>query len=273
MRSSSPSTSSSACPATMTLSRKLQGAGVQLDCSPARSPASTTRTAAGLVLLDGVSLLRPDEQVFTAMLDGRRAQQLARNLAFGTIDKRLNSVRAFARHADAHPWSWRSQMIDEWPADLPGRRRSAVRNRKDATMTVKPRASAPSWSLRAGVSPCSVAWLSLFGCRCSGSGARAGRRRAEKVSGGPGQLVEQCCVPREMPGLAAGGAYGAACGVECLPCLGGCVSHLGNRLRASAAGALRVACGFGVPARSTDAVRADRAFADFLRDETIATPL
>jgi integrase len=87
--------------------------------------------AAGLVLLDGVSLLRPDEQVFTAMLDGWRAQQLARNLAFGTIYKRLNSVRAFARHADAFPWSWRSQMIDEWLADLRGvrgRRRATVRN-------------------------------------------------------------------------------------------------------------------------------------------------
>lgn len=29
--------------------------------------------AAGLLLVDGVSLLRPDEQVFTAMLDGWRA--------------------------------------------------------------------------------------------------------------------------------------------------------------------------------------------------------
>ncbi|XVU24200.1 tyrosine-type recombinase/integrase [Actinoplanes sp. CA-054009] len=86
---------------------------------------------AGLVLLDGVSLLRPDEQVFAAMLDGWRAQQLARNLAFATIDKRLNSVRAFARHADAFPWAWRSQMIDEWLGDLRGvrgRRRSTIRN-------------------------------------------------------------------------------------------------------------------------------------------------
>ena len=62
------------------------------------------------------------------MLDGWRAQQLARNLAFGTIYKRLNSVRAFARHADAFPWSWRSQMIDEWLADLRGGRRATVRN-------------------------------------------------------------------------------------------------------------------------------------------------
>ena len=50
---------------------------------------------ATLHLDDGVALLRPDEQVFGAMLDGWRAQQLARNLAFTTIDKRLNAVRAF----------------------------------------------------------------------------------------------------------------------------------------------------------------------------------
>jgi integrase/recombinase XerC len=61
--------------------------------------------AAGLLLVDGVSLLRPDEQVFTAMLDGWRAQQLARNLAFDTIARRLNTVRAFARHADVFPWA------------------------------------------------------------------------------------------------------------------------------------------------------------------------
>jgi integrase/recombinase XerC len=38
---------------------------------------------------------------------------------------------AFARHADAFPWAWRSQMIDEWLADLRGvrgRRRSTIRN-------------------------------------------------------------------------------------------------------------------------------------------------
>jgi site-specific recombinase XerD len=87
--------------------------------------------AAGLHLLDGVSLLRPEEQVFTAMTDGWRAQQLARNLAFATVDKRLGVVRAFAAHAEAFPWSWRPQMLDEWLADLRsvrGLRRSTIRN-------------------------------------------------------------------------------------------------------------------------------------------------
>jgi len=59
--------------------------------------------AAGLQLMGGAVLLRPDEQVFAAMLEGWRAQQLARNLAFGTIGGREAAVRAFARHADAFP--------------------------------------------------------------------------------------------------------------------------------------------------------------------------
>lgn len=37
--------------------------------------------AARLLLVDGVALLRPEEQVFTALLTGFANQQLARNLA------------------------------------------------------------------------------------------------------------------------------------------------------------------------------------------------
>jgi hypothetical protein len=65
--------------------------------------------AASLQLVDGVALLRPDELVFAAMLDGWRVQQLARNLAFGTVDSRISVVRAFAIYADAFPWLCRAQ--------------------------------------------------------------------------------------------------------------------------------------------------------------------
>jgi site-specific recombinase XerD len=87
--------------------------------------------AAGLQLAGGAVLLRPDEQVFAAMLEGWRAQQLARNLAFGTIAGREAAVRAFARHADAFPWAWGAQLFDEWLGDLRavhGLRRSTIRN-------------------------------------------------------------------------------------------------------------------------------------------------
>ena len=87
--------------------------------------------SAGLHLAGGAVLLRPDEQVMEAMLEGWRAQQLARNLAFSTIGKRLTAVAAFARHADAFPWAWTAQMADEWLGDLravKGLRRSTIRS-------------------------------------------------------------------------------------------------------------------------------------------------
>ena len=43
-----------------------------------------TPGSAGLHLAAGVPLLHPGEQVFAAMLEGWRAQQLARNLALAT---------------------------------------------------------------------------------------------------------------------------------------------------------------------------------------------
>jgi integrase/recombinase XerC len=61
--------------------------------------------SAGQQLAGGAPLLRPAEQVLEAMLDGWRAQQLARNLAFSTIGKRLTAIRAFTRHVDAFPKS------------------------------------------------------------------------------------------------------------------------------------------------------------------------
>jgi integrase/recombinase XerC len=87
--------------------------------------------AAVLQLVPGVRLLRPDEQVFTAMLDGWADQQLARNLAASTIEKRASAVRAFAAHANAEPWEWTAQMLDEWLGDLRGVKglaRSTIRN-------------------------------------------------------------------------------------------------------------------------------------------------
>lgn len=46
--------------------------------------------AARLHLVDRVALLRPEEQIFTAMLTGFANQQLARNLARTTVEGREN---------------------------------------------------------------------------------------------------------------------------------------------------------------------------------------
>jgi integrase/recombinase XerC len=91
--------------------------------------------AAGLALAAGVGPLRPDEQAFTAMLEGWAAQQLARRLAAGTVTSRQRAVRAFAAHAGMFPWSWTAQLADEWFTDLRavrGLRAPALRSYQEA---------------------------------------------------------------------------------------------------------------------------------------------
>jgi integrase/recombinase XerC len=79
---------------------------------------TTAPGMAGLHMAAGLALLRPEEQVFAAMLDGWGSQQVARNLALGTVQGRQRVVRAFAAHAGAYPWAWTPQMVDEWCTDL-----------------------------------------------------------------------------------------------------------------------------------------------------------
>jgi len=91
--------------------------------------------AAGLYLVAGVPLLRADEQVFAAMLEGWASQQAARNLAAGTVEGRVRAVRAFARHAEAFPWAWTAALVDDWCTDLravKNLRRSTLRNYQEA---------------------------------------------------------------------------------------------------------------------------------------------
>lgn len=87
--------------------------------------------AARLILVDGLSLLHPEEQVFEAMLEGFANQQLARILAYSTVQSREHQLRAFAGHAEAFPWRWSSYLADEWFSDLRAVRhvaRSTVRS-------------------------------------------------------------------------------------------------------------------------------------------------
>lgn len=57
---------------------------------------------------------------FEAMLDGWRAQQLSRNLAFATIDAGARVVRRFQEHTGGYPWGWTSAEFDAWMAELRG---------------------------------------------------------------------------------------------------------------------------------------------------------
>src|ERR1700738_5060788 len=85
--------------------------------------------AGGRPLVGGLPLLRPEEQVLEAMMDGWRNQQLARNLALSTIEKRAVRLGAFFAHAGTYPWEWLPQHADEWFGDL-----RSVRNVSHSTM-------------------------------------------------------------------------------------------------------------------------------------------
>jgi len=98
-------------------------------------PIGVVPGAASLHLVDGVSLLRPEDQVFSAMLAGFANQQLARNLARSTVEGRENTVRAFVSYVNAFPWQWSPAMVDEWLGDLRSLRdvkRSTIRSYSEA---------------------------------------------------------------------------------------------------------------------------------------------
>ncbi len=69
-------------------------------------------------LVGRVPQRHPAESMFEAMLDGWRAQQLARGLSFTTIDARERAVRRFHAHSEQWPWLWTAQLADEWCLDL-----------------------------------------------------------------------------------------------------------------------------------------------------------
>jgi len=57
------------------------------------------------------------EQTLEEMFLGWRNQQLARNLAFTTINGREALVRRFTSDVCEYPWRWSAQLFDEWLGD------------------------------------------------------------------------------------------------------------------------------------------------------------
>jgi integrase/recombinase XerC len=72
------------------------------------------------------------ERTFDEMLQGWRNQQLARNLAFGTINGREAQIRRFVADAGEYPWQWSAQLVDEWLGD-----QRSVRHLRQSTIRAK----------------------------------------------------------------------------------------------------------------------------------------
>ena len=76
--------------------------------------------SAEALLSGGMSLLAPEETVFTAMLDGWQVQQRSRLLVATTIKQRAFAVRRFHRFAGDYPWQWTPADVEEWTSELVG---------------------------------------------------------------------------------------------------------------------------------------------------------
>ena len=60
----------------------------------------------------------PTSGVFDAMLDGWRAQMLARGLTAATIEGRCGVVTRFQQFTNEFPWHWRPVDIEDFLAGL-----------------------------------------------------------------------------------------------------------------------------------------------------------
>lgn len=67
-----------------------------------------------------VALANPDQQVFTAMVEGWRNQQLSRGLREQTIRNRVATVTRFRDFVDKPPWKWTVADVDEFTVESLG---------------------------------------------------------------------------------------------------------------------------------------------------------
>lgn len=72
---------------------------------------------------DDVALLRADARVFEAMLDGWRAQMMARGLTTPVIRNSCRTVARFQDFTNEYPWAWQAHDVDEYMAVLRSRDR------------------------------------------------------------------------------------------------------------------------------------------------------
>jgi site-specific recombinase XerD len=93
--------------------------------------------SASLVLVAGAELLRPDAQVFDAMLEGWCRQRASRNLTAATINAGVSVVRMFQVHSGEFPWRWSPAHLEEWSTDLRSVRRVAASTLRSYQLSVR----------------------------------------------------------------------------------------------------------------------------------------
>lgn len=78
------------------------------------------------LVASGAELLRPDEQVWTEMLEGWKAALMARTLGVSTIHGYLRVLQDFQAVTGDYPWRWMPQDVDEYVTTLTARNGGTV---------------------------------------------------------------------------------------------------------------------------------------------------
>ncbi len=78
------------------------------------SQARRVAGSAALVLVDGVTPLRPEPALFEAMLEGWGRQQRSRRLSGPLVQSRERLVRRFQAFTMAWPWAWTPEQVETW---------------------------------------------------------------------------------------------------------------------------------------------------------------
>jgi integrase/recombinase XerC len=78
------------------------------------SQARRVAGSAALVLVDGVTPLRPEPALFEAMLEGWGRQQRSRRLSGPLVESRERLVRRFQAFTMAWPWAWTPEQVEAW---------------------------------------------------------------------------------------------------------------------------------------------------------------
>ena len=70
--------------------------------------------SAALVLVDGVTPLRPEPALFESMLEGWGRQRRSRRLSGPLVESRERLVRRFQAFTMAWPWAWTPEQVETW---------------------------------------------------------------------------------------------------------------------------------------------------------------
>jgi len=103
-----------------------------------QGPGFVPKVLADVLSGGDVALLRANTRVFEAMLDGWRAQMMARGLTTLAIRNSCRMVALFQDFTNDYPWAWQAHDVDEYM--------TALRSRDKPVSLSAPGAAKDAWA-------------------------------------------------------------------------------------------------------------------------------